>query len=166
MTLVNRPTERRSRCSTVGLGLIALTVLVVIPTVAFAGSNAGDLDPSFGRGGKVMTKIADAAHSVDIGLRGRIVVAGGQPFAVARYKQRGHLDDSFSQNGKVKTDFGAPRSSAQAVAISVPEARSERGKVVAAGQVTLRPSQKPSRFAIARYRADGRLDDSFSDNGT
>jgi uncharacterized delta-60 repeat protein len=105
---------------------------------------------------------------VAIGKRGRIVVAGGPPFAVARYKPSGRLDHSFSQNGKATVNFttGNPRvdppwpGSANAVAVG------EHGKVVVVGAAGARPTHRgPTAFAIARFKSNGRLDRSFSNNG-
>jgi uncharacterized delta-60 repeat protein len=78
-------------------------------------SAAGDLDPSFGNGGKVVTDFSsneDGASAVAIQSDGKIVVGGtstaqrGNPdFALARYNTDGSLDSSFGLNGKVTTDF-------------------------------------------------------------
>jgi uncharacterized delta-60 repeat protein len=69
----------------------------------------GDLDRSFGNGGKVITIFVDryvGATSVAIDSRRRIVAAGGKS-DLARYKPNGRLDRSFSGNGKVTTGWRA-----------------------------------------------------------
>lgn len=141
-------------------GLVSALGLVVA-LVGFSGSalaspTPGDLDPSFGHHGTVLTKIAHEANAVAITGRGKIVVAGGDPFAVARYKANGKLDDSFSKNGKARIGKDSGFLSAQAVAIG------DHGKVVAAG---LGLGGQGEAFAIARYKRNGRLDRSFSSNG-
>jgi uncharacterized delta-60 repeat protein len=116
----------------------------------------GRLDPSFGRGGKVLTHFpahipGALAHAVAIQADGKLVAAGqrGYPsdFALVRYTRNGNLDPTFGHDGKLVTGFG-PRSQdgARAAAIQA------NGKIVLAG---FRP------FALARYTADGRLDPSF-----
>ena len=75
----------------------------------------GDLDSSFGAGGKTTTAILsqdDFATDVAIQSDGKIVVAGTvkngsrNVFALVRYKADGTLDTSFDSNGKVLTDVG------------------------------------------------------------
>jgi hypothetical protein len=83
------------------------------PTAAPA-AGPGDLDPSFGHDGCVRTRIDghDRASGVTVDSKGRIVAAGsagdGSQFGVARYRRSGRLDHSFSQDGKVTTDFTGP----------------------------------------------------------
>jgi uncharacterized delta-60 repeat protein len=125
----------------------------------------GELDRSFGRGGTVTTDFGtvDMARSVVIGGHGRIVAAGSSQqgtaghrryrFAVARYLPNGHLDRSFSHDGKTKTTFSPFRDEATTVAID------SRGRVVAAGYAS------GFDLAIARYDPDGRLDRSFGKRG-
>jgi uncharacterized delta-60 repeat protein len=86
---------------------------------------------------------------------GRIIVAvgldGPRRFGVGRYDVDGTLDPTFGEGGKVRTRFRAG-SSAQAVA------RQRDGKIVAAGSAG-------GDFAVARYMADGTLDQSFGADG-
>ena len=135
---------------------------------------AGDLDPSFGGDGKVLTAFRHGhahprparvarAYSVLLDSRNRIVVVGAaaRQFAVARYKPNGHLDRSFSHNGKVETDVSRARilrfSSARAGAIDT------EGRIIAAGTATV--GQGDDRLALVAYEPNGRLDRSFGDNG-
>ena len=74
----------------------------------------GDLDGSFGDGGKVDTNFGSPAlhaRSMAIDSGGRIVVAGERnafhwKFFLARYEPDGDLDGSFGDGGKVITGFG------------------------------------------------------------
>ena len=70
----------------------------------------GALDPTFGEGGKIRTRFADAstAHAVAFQADGKIVVAGssGGDFALARYALDGSLDESFGTAGIVTTPLG------------------------------------------------------------
>jgi uncharacterized delta-60 repeat protein len=127
----------------------------------------GGLDRSFSRDGKRTTNFGgyDAANSVTIDARGRIVAAGfasgyrsngsGYDFALVRYRRSGKLDDSFSGNGKLTRSFGADNlSDALSVAID------SQNRIVAAG---LAQSQAQNQdFALTRETPNGSPDDSFS----
>jgi uncharacterized delta-60 repeat protein len=128
----------------------------------------GTLDPSFGGNGKVLTNLTggfDVAYAVAIQANGKIVVAGrsagaGGRFAVARYESDGSLDSSFGGDGKVLTNFTRGLDLALGIAI-----QSDR-RIVAAGHAGgTRTSPRNHRFAIARYRANGALDRTFSGDG-
>ena len=113
----------------------------------------GDLDPSFGSGGRVLTNFTsdfDLAAAVAIQPDGKIVATGSiefeNRFALARYEPDGTLDSSFDGDGKVITSFTSDHDSAQDVAIQ------EDGKIVAAG------TAGGAGFALARYEDDGALD--------
>ncbi len=124
----------------------------------------GDLDPTFGTGGKLITDFggrSDGAAAMAIQADGKIVVVGDSfagatsDFALARYNSNGTLDTTFgtAATGKVTTDFGGvdqPR----AVAIQ-PD-----GKIVVGGA-----AGAPNLFALARYNPDGSLDPSFGSGG-
>jgi uncharacterized delta-60 repeat protein len=121
----------------------------------------GDLDPSFGFGGKVTTDFGGEgiAYSVTIDSQGRIVAAGGTTevngeFALARYEPNGGLDPSFGAGGKVTTHFWSG-GIAHSVAID------SRDRIVAAGARCIEDCD----FAIARYKPNGSLDRSFSRDG-
>lgn len=136
--------------------------LASFPTAVLASPAPGDLDRSFGDHGKVLTRFKSkhSASAVAIGESSRIVVAGGPPFSVARYRPNGRLDHSFSNDGKVQTKFDSVTSDATAVAIT------GHGKVVVAGGASVAGEGPGVRsFVIARYKANGHLDRSFSGNG-
>jgi uncharacterized delta-60 repeat protein len=67
----------------------------------------GSLDPSFGKGGKVLTHFVGSsnAEGVVIQADGKIVAAGGGAgqFVLARYTPGGKLDPTFGRGGKVQT---------------------------------------------------------------
>ncbi len=128
------------------------------PVCAYAA--AGDLDPSFGSGGKVVTNFfgsSDEANAVALQADGKIVVVGenGTDFLVARYNTDGSLDSSFGTGGKITTDFGA-EDTAQAVAIQ-PD-----GKIIVVGHIV---NGSISDFALARYNPNGSLDTGFGGGG-
>jgi uncharacterized delta-60 repeat protein len=111
----------------------------------------GNLDPTFGHGGKVLTRLyGDGAAAAAIQADGKIVVSGAS--RIVRYTARGKLDLSFGSSGVVR-----PRISLNALAIQAD------GNIVAAGGV-----QGPTHsadFALVRYTPDGELDESFGDGG-
>jgi uncharacterized delta-60 repeat protein len=148
------------RVALLGFGFV-LSIALARP--AFAA--AGDLDSTFGTGGKVTTEFTsknDVAFDVAVqSSDGKIVAAGraggsGNRFALARYNTDGTLDTTFSGDGKVTTDFTSGSDAAIGVAIQPSD-----GKIVAAGYA----ASGGSRFALARYNTDGTLDTTFSGDG-
>jgi uncharacterized delta-60 repeat protein len=72
-------------------------------------TQAGSLDPSFGRGGAVVNQRQTRAWAVVIQPDGRVVAAGSNPvdFALARYRSNGSVDASFGSGGTVTSAFGS-----------------------------------------------------------
>ena len=147
------------------VGLIALT-LASLTTSATAAP--GDLDPTFGNGGKVVTLIGegDAFGRVALQADGKIVMAGTasvggvHKFAVARYSNNGSLDPTFDGDGIVTTGFNYDFGEGYAVAIQ-PD-----GKIIVVGNTAVpNGAFGDYDFAVARYHTDGSLDTSFSDDG-
>ncbi|MDP9299695.1 MAG: hypothetical protein M3P43_02165 [Actinomycetota bacterium] len=128
---------------------------------------AGDLDPTFGVGGRVTTDFTrrwDFAYSIVLQDDGKIVTAGeagaggsNPRFALARYDTDGTLDTSFGGDGRLTTDFTTHEDLVYALAIQ------GDGKIVAAG--TAGQDTSNSKFALARYNTDGTLDTSFGGDG-
>jgi uncharacterized delta-60 repeat protein len=119
----------------------------------------GDLDSAFSDDGRLATNMLrgeEALNDVAIQADGKIVVVGwaglASRFAIARYDSNGTLDASFSADGKLLMGFGRRDAVALAVAIQ------GDGKIVVAGRAG-------GLFALARYRANGALDRTFSANG-
>jgi uncharacterized delta-60 repeat protein len=130
----------------------------------------GDLDPSFGSGGLVLTGFGfqnAEALGVAIAVDGKIVVAGAvgssaprfgveRDFALARYLADGTLDPSFGTGGTVTADFFGGGDEAADVAIQ-PD-----GKIVAGGGAQ---TDFGNVFALARFSAAGVLDPGFGNAG-
>ncbi len=125
----------------------------------------GDLDLSFGGGGKVTTAIGtggDFGYSVIQQADGKLVVAGSSwngsnaDVALVRYNADGPLDTGFDGDGKVTTAIGG----SDDVGYSV--IQQADGKLVVAGT-----SYNGSNvdFALVRYNADGSLDTGFDGDG-
>src|SRR5206468_12355332 len=108
--------------------------LLLLPAAGRA--NPGDLDPTFGIGGKVTTGIGtdDYGYAVAIQADGKLVVAGetnngiNYDVALVRYNANGTLDPTFGTGGRVTTAVGTSEIGR--------ESRRERadGKLVGAGE--------------------------------
>lgn len=139
--------------------------------VALARYNVnGTLDKTFGGDGRVTSDVGpgdDEAQDLVLQPDGKMVVAGYSAkaarqyattkFLMARYEADGSLDRTFSQDGKVTTDFGYD--SAAFGLVLRPD-----GRLVASGDATQTRSSA-QKIALARYTTDGNLDPSFGDGG-
>src|SRR2546422_184614 len=120
-----------------GDALLALlsALLLVLSFAHSVDAGPGDLDATFGTGGRVLTDFGGGAGARALALQagGKIVVAGftssdfgtRRDFALARYNADGTLDPSFG-GGRVVTNFGG-RAEASALALQ------SDGKIVVAG---------------------------------
>jgi uncharacterized delta-60 repeat protein len=116
----------------------------------------GTADTTFGNGGRVTTSFTSGLNSSDVAKDGalqpdgKLIVVGsisGTPAVLVRYNTNGTVDTSFGLEGFVlSTNFAA---SARQVLIQ-PD-----GKIVVSG----------GAFVIARYLADGHLDQTFGTGG-
>jgi uncharacterized delta-60 repeat protein len=140
----------------------------------------GNLDPSFGTGGTVLTSFGPratcSAHAEAAAIQadGKVIAAGiarcgtGGPlldyrYAVARYDTDGNLDPTFGHGGRVRTNFTPGYDNLADVALA------PGGKIVVAGTSAYDfiddPDATEMGFALARYRADGSLDPTFGGDG-
>ena len=143
---------------TTGRALLALA-FALDATPGFC--SPGDLDPSFGNHGRVVTDLGgiEFAKSAALQADGRIVVAGftgAGKLLLVRYDSDGTLDASFGTGGTVLTTIGSG-GGAGALALQTD------GKMVAAGAASVGGS---GRIAVARYDASGTLDPTFGSGGT
>jgi uncharacterized delta-60 repeat protein len=147
--------------------MLAITIFFALS--ASISAAPGDLDPTFGNGGIVITTVdplppgflgaIDVANGTAIQPDGKIVVVGvsysyssGQDrFAVVRYQPNGSLDTSFNGTGIVITPVNT-QSGATSVALQAD------GKIVVAGFSN-------TSFAVVRYQPNGSLDTSFNGTG-
>ena len=134
-------------------------VMMVAPRLA-AGA-AGDLDPSFGVGGIVVTALTTMEDRAQAGVLqpdGKIVAGGGRftssgpDFALVRYLTDGTPDASFGTGGLVITPMTPP---AEVYSMAL----QPDGKIVAAG------TDWTNATVITRYEADGTLDATFGTGG-
>ncbi|MEV6977549.1 calcium-binding protein [Kitasatospora sp. NPDC093806] len=155
------------RCGAGRVGAVAVAGLLLalaVPGVAVA--VPGDLDTTFGTGGRVTTDFggggADEARGVVVQSDGKIVVAGyagaTDDFALARYNPDGSLDTGFGTGGKVTTDFAGGSDEARGLALQ------GDGKIVAVGRSEV-PEGGVGWFSLARYNSDGSLDTGFGSGG-
>ncbi|WAC13850.1 T9SS type A sorting domain-containing protein [Dyadobacter pollutisoli] len=130
--------------------------------------NTGRLDDGFGVNGVVTTKIGfkDVGSSVDIQADGKIIVLGTtrpvfggyDDMLLVRYKSTGELDNSFGNNGIVKTVFSNTDDVGGSLALQSDQ------KIVAVGFTAVNNGSTLD-FAMARYNTDGTLDNSFDGDG-
>lgn len=124
----------------------------------------GTLDASFGKNGMIITDFSatDAGESMEIQADGKIIIGGfigtstvNADFVLLRYNSDGSLDQSFGQNGKVQTDFGAG-DMGQSLSLQ------PNGSITMIGN---RVFDKESVLNLVRFKANGTLDSSFGQNG-
>src|SRR5437870_4774898 len=147
--------------------VLGLVLSALAPGVVWAWP--WDLDPTFGRGGKVVTDLGGSALG-RVGLiepDGRIVVAGlaylrdlpgplGPPLiGLARYLPDGTLDPTFGNGGTVTS--GALSFGAYAIV------RQSDGKLIVAGSAV--DAAGSTGFGLARFDSDGTLDPTFGTAG-
>ena len=116
-------------------------------------------DPTFDGDGVAITDFGtDLDIPYDLAVQGGQIVSVGRSsndFAIARHTNDGELDDTFSGDGRVITDF-TRLDAASDVALR------PNGSLVIAGRVT--PGDNMD-FGLAQYEPDGELDTAFGDGG-
>ncbi|MBI3994557.1 MAG: hypothetical protein HY349_01140 [Nitrospirae bacterium] len=161
----HRRTNPVARLGGMVLSMLTALFLIHIMSSTAQAAAAGDLDTSFGSGGKVMTDFFanyDSDNAAAIQGDGKIVGVGyaqngsNIDFALTRYNIDGSLDTTFGTGGKVTADFGG---NDQAYAVAI---QSDRKIVVAGWSSTISTGQD---FALARYNTDGTLDTTFGTAG-
>jgi uncharacterized delta-60 repeat protein len=121
----------------------------------------GALDPSFGPGGRVVSKVDNYggnANAAVIQADGRIVLAGSAGSVgpvLLRYTADGKLDPSFGVRGIAAVSQGLRELALQ-----------QDGKFVVAGSVDGASGRRdPRQLAVSRYASNGGLDPSFGRGG-
>jgi uncharacterized delta-60 repeat protein len=160
------------------LGMLFLVVVMVFSMVNPVMAAAGDLDPTFGTGGKVLTgnwlagwlyteiQGYDRAKSAVLQPDGKMLAVGYTKstsynyasVGLARYNPDGTLDTSFATDGKYSNNLGFYYgASANAVAL-LPD-----GRFVVVGFVEYLDTTPDALVAL--FKSDGSLDTSFSTDG-
>ena len=120
---------------------------------------SGNLDTSFGAGGKVTLNGALVGEGLALQRDGKLVLVGSagvgttSVFEVMRLNADGSPDTSFGSAGTASTSITTQGATANAVALQ------GDGKIVVAGQAA------GSDFAVARFNSDGTLDTTFANFG-
>jgi len=126
---------------------------------------AGTLDPDFGTGGKVVTRIVtrdDRIRALQIDSEGRILAAGyarnsaNRDVALARYLDDGSLDETFGDAGTVVLPIGTGNDEAAAIALR-PD-----GRIVVGGHAG---DGSQHDMLVLQLTADGDPDVSFNGTG-
>jgi uncharacterized delta-60 repeat protein len=124
--------------------------------------SAGQLDPTFGDGGKLLTD-AGLAYGTNVAVQadGKILATATsdafRDFNLIRYNPDGSLDTTFGDGGVVSSNFPGTHSDFIDSMTVKPD-----GKIVVAGRTN---GDNGSATLVVRYNADGSLDTSFSDDG-
>jgi uncharacterized delta-60 repeat protein len=141
----------------------------------------GQLDRSFALNGVALTSFATDPHgsgniaealAVKLDDDDHIVAGGGvgghvtfaltnEVFGLARFDRKGQLDRTFGSGGTVRTSFPNVNQVLSGGQIEDLALQSD-GQVIAAGVSFDGSPTQHANLTLARYRADGQLDDSFS----
>ena len=125
----------------------------------------GSLDNSFDGDGIATTDIGlqhNYARDIAIQNDGKIVLAGNRQvgtindFALVRYNTNGSLDNTFDGDGVVITDAVLGNGIMEAVSVQ------NNGQILVAGSSS---NGNNGDFALARYNANGNLDNTFDGDG-
>ena len=123
----------------------------------------GSLDTTFSGDGMLTTDyngLNELGYAVALQGDNKIIVAGyatpnSKDFFLVRYNADGSLDTTFSEDGMQVTDFAGGTDQVYALALQAD------GKILAAGVAR----GTTLDFALARYNADGSLDNTFDGDG-
>jgi uncharacterized delta-60 repeat protein len=147
-----------------------LSVLILMATIT-ALPQSGEVDPTFGVNGKVVTGFGanqNSANAIALQPDGKFLAGGTyigsnnkNDFALARYNSDGTMDSGFGVNGKAVLNFPEFNSNSNYIhSIYV----LDNGKIVVFG--TISPGGSGGlTAAIVRYNANGTIDTGFGTNG-
>ena len=133
--------------------------------------SGGDLDATFGVGGKVTTDLPASTQNFGMAMvrqpDGKVVVVGTSmpvmgrdtDFAVTRFHPDGTPDAGFGDGGTAVVDFDRRFEQAQGVALDA------AGNIVVAGYSAVDGRFFGLDFAVARLTPDGALDPTFDGDG-
>jgi uncharacterized delta-60 repeat protein len=155
--------------------IVVAAMVVAVGTFATGAlAAAGQLDPSFGDGGKVRSNFSDANADIleDLAIQpdGKILAVAGVDslgnssfeFGLVRYLPDGSLDPGFGDGGIVRTDLTGESGADSATAV----ATQPDGKIVVAGDaLSFGRRSFTQDVGVARYLSSGALDSSFGRGG-
>lgn len=154
---------------------LVLVLVAALPATAHAG---GSLDPSFGRGGRVLVPASASPAGSEANAKlwtapapdGKLVAVGGNQ--VMQFLGDGRLDPAFSGDGRIEIAV-EPGRSFSPVGVAV----DSQGRILVAGTSTppagtpntgpqgSPPGPLPTRATVIRYLPDGSLDPGFGSGG-
>ena len=143
-------------------GLFAF--LILLTSHGLFAANAGDLDPTFGSGGKVYNLPTNFIPAEDVAIQadGKLVLAGStlgpdntQDFGVVRLNANGSPDMGFGTNGLLGIAFDA-NSNEMATSVVI----QSDGKIVVSGSVQL--GSVGWDFGVVRLNTNGTLDTTYN----
>jgi uncharacterized delta-60 repeat protein len=134
----------------------------------------GDLDPTFGHDGLVVTDLdggLEQAVEVLVQTDGRIVVAGSRlspvgaewDFLVLRYDAAGRLDPDFGQGGVTQIDFADAESPYPSYDYAYAAALQPDGRILVGGVAN--DGTAGHDFGLVRLEPDGSVDETFGESG-
>lgn len=142
---------------------IIFNLMVVLVFSQAVSALPGDLDTTFGTGGKVVTTVGTSDDAIDAAIQpdGKIVAVGRNLFttndwdvALTRHNPDGSLDAGFGNGGKVRIiETGSQIPSALAVQTD--------GKIIVVGW----ESTTQANLLLYRFNPDGSLDAAFGTAG-
>jgi len=125
----------------------------------------GDLDPTFGNGGKVVTDFTNSTDwlsRIAVQPDGKIIAIGdthpSHRGALSRYNSDGTLDTTFGNGGKVITAATVRESAAGLLILP-------NGKIMISGSISV-PTESDTSFVLLRFNSDGSVDPTFGNGGT
>ncbi|MBA3963551.1 MAG: hypothetical protein H0X40_16850, partial [Chthoniobacterales bacterium] len=167
VTFIKSMTSRRFLFS----GALPGKIKLILPMICCAAlgahaakaGTAGTLDPTFGRGGKVVVlqnSIIPGPEIAKLQPDGRIVVAASfDTFGVVRFLSNGRLDSSFGTAGVV-LDPGPTNANREAEDLAI----QPDGKIILVGSGQSSDARQ-NFVALARFNPDGSLDTTFGTGG-
>jgi uncharacterized delta-60 repeat protein len=149
--------------------ILYTSVVFVIFSFQSIAQSPGDLDKTFGNGGKVNVGIGgyyDVAKSMALQHDGKIVLVGYgkesiasfKGLSMARYLQNGEMDFDFGNYGIIHRVTKDLEGEAYSVTIQ------KDNKIIVTGY-SISPETNNEEITLIRFTANGNVDDSFGEKG-
>jgi uncharacterized delta-60 repeat protein len=127
----------------------------------------GDLDPTFGKGGRVIVDIEnddDSPAGILLQPDSKIIVgransANTDDFSVLRFNSDGSPDTTFDADGRSSLDIPGIKGTTEVVLLQLD------GKIVAVGKTLASSEQATPSLGLVRYLATGATDPTFGEGG-
>ncbi|HRH50391.1 MAG TPA: T9SS type A sorting domain-containing protein [Panacibacter sp.] len=149
--------------------VVLMTTIFNLFLAVNANAQPGTLDSSFGMNGIVPVTGFEIASATALQADGKIIVGGeitDRFFVVSRFNSDGSIDESFGDEGIVKTNIYSTHGFYMLQSTSI--AVQKDGKILIGG-TGYYPGHTTGddqfNFLILRYNTDGSLDENFGDRG-